>query len=79
MQSKLTTFGQGDRQNCLQCKVIPRDSVATQHKLLILDLRLQARPKVKKAKAKCRIKWWILKEDNVEVLPRKLLKKQIER
>ena len=56
------------RDSSQNCKIIPEEYVANQHKLLIQNVRLQTRPKVRKPKEECKIKWWRLKGDNAKVL-----------
>ena len=72
MQPKLTSYlftRMIDRVSCLNCKVILGECVATtQNKLLILDVRPQARSKVKKFKKECKIKWWKLIDQTYRVL-----------
>jgi len=45
-------------------KVVPGESVVTQHKLLILDVRIRRRFRKIKRKLDPKIKWWRLKEGN---------------
>ena len=54
-----------DRGSFLNCKVLTGECVATQHKLLILDVFLQVRTKVKKTKEPRKIKCWRSKDDSV--------------
>ena len=56
-----------DRCNCIDCKVVPGESVVTQHKLLVLDIQIRRRFRKNKRKLDPKIKWWRLKEDNQEV------------
>jgi hypothetical protein len=51
-----------DRGCCIDCKVIPGESVATQHRVLILDLRIRQYRKRDRHMIDPRIKWWALKE-----------------
>ena len=53
-----------DRGCCMNCKVILGESVATQHRLLILDVRIRRRFRKIKRKLDPKIKWWQLKEGN---------------
>jgi len=48
----------------MDCKVVPGESVVTQHKLLILDIRIRRRFRKIKSKLDLKIKWWRLKEGN---------------
>ena len=43
---------------------MPGESVVTQHKLLILDIRIRRRFRKIKCKLDLKVKWWRLKEDN---------------
>ena len=47
----------------MDCKIILGESVLTQHRLLILDVRIR-RFRMIKRKLDPKIKWWRLKEDN---------------
>ena len=47
--------------NVKNCKVIPGDPIATQHRLLVMDLKAK-RKKEKRRDRPERIKWWKLKE-----------------
>ena len=44
------------------CKVIPGESIATQHILLTMDIGIQTKKRVKPRKRKQQIKWWRLKD-----------------
>ena len=44
------------------CKVIPGESIATQHRILTMDIGIQTKKRVKPRKRKQQIKWWRLKE-----------------
>ena len=48
----------------MDCKVVPGESVVTQHRLLILDVRIRRSFRKIKRKLDPKIKWWRLKEDN---------------
>ncbi|XP_071723507.1 uncharacterized protein [Rutidosis leptorrhynchoides] len=50
-----------DRRECKDCKVIPSGALTTQHRLLVLDLKIrQLKPK-KNGVEKPKIRWWTLK------------------
>jgi len=51
----------------MDCKVIPGESVLTQHRLLILDIRIRRRFRNIKRKLDLKIKWWRLKGSNLGV------------
>ena len=48
----------------MDCKVVPGESVVTQYRLLILDIRIRRRFRKIKRKLDLKIKWWRLKEGN---------------
>ena len=63
-----------DKRACLDCKVIPRECVVSQHKLLVADFRFQVRAhRDKQAKIK-RTKRWKLKEETLEVFRERVIK-----
>ena len=49
------------------CKVIPGETVATQHRLLILEMWLEKPKKTKKRSREKKIKWWNLKNEEFEL------------
>ena len=53
-----------DRDNCIDCKVVLSESVVTQHRLLVLDVRIRMRFRKIKCKSDPKVKWWRLKESN---------------
>ena len=52
------------RSCCLDCKVIPGECVATQHRLLVLDIRLRKVYRKMRRVLNPKIKWWKLKGDS---------------
>ena len=44
------------------CKVIPGESIATQHRILTMDICIQTKKRVKPRMRKQQIKWWRLKD-----------------
>ena len=54
------------RRNCISkvkyCKVIPDESIATQHRVLKMDICIQTKNRVKPLRRKQQIKWWRLKD-----------------
>ncbi|KAH1192728.1 Craniofacial development protein 2 [Glycine max] len=50
-----------DRKYCLNCKVIPGESLTTQHRVLVMDVRIKDRAKRRSPLVAPRIKWWHLK------------------
>ena len=57
--------------NVVNCKVIPGKPITTQHRLLVMDLKISKKRKIKKICAK-RINWWKLKTEKGEELRQKL-------
>ena len=53
-----------DRGCCMNYKVASGENVVTQHKLLILDIRIRMRFRKIKRRLDPKIKWWRLKEGN---------------
>ena len=51
----------------MDCKVVLGESVVTQYRLLILDVRIRRRFRKIKRKLDPKIKWWRLKEGNQRV------------
>ena len=51
----------------MDCKIIAGESVVTQYRLLILDVRIRRRIRKIKRKLDPKIKWWWLKEGNQRV------------
>ena len=49
------------------CKVIPGEAVATQHRPLILEMELEKPKKTKKRSREKKIKWWNLKNEEFEL------------
>jgi len=53
-----------DRGSCIDCKIVPDESLVTQHILLVLDVRIRRRFRKIKHKLNPKIKWRRLKEGN---------------
>ena len=53
-----------DRCCCMDCKVVPGESVVTQHRLLVLNIWIRRKFRKNKCKLDPNIKWWRLKEGN---------------
>ncbi len=51
-----------DISNVKDCKVIPGESIATQHGILTMDICIQTKKRVKPRRRKQQIKWWRLKD-----------------
>ena len=45
-----------------ECKVIPGESIATQHRILTMDIGIQTTKRVKPRRRKQQIKWWRRKD-----------------
>ncbi|XP_021773583.1 uncharacterized protein LOC110737547 [Chenopodium quinoa] len=56
-----------DRQSCLNCKVIPGESVVTQHRLLVMTIRLKEKANKKGRPEEQRIRWWTFRDANAKV------------
>jgi hypothetical protein len=56
-----------DKQACLDCKVIPRESVVPQHNLVVVDFRFWISTHRDKQAKIARKKWWKLKGESYEV------------
>ena len=52
----------------MDCKVVLGESIVTQHKLLILDIRIRRKFRKIKRKLYSKNKWWRLKQGNQGVL-----------
>ena len=48
----------------MDCKVVSDESVGTQHRLLILDIRIRKRFREIKRKLDPKIKWWRLSSNS---------------
>ncbi|KAI3810563.1 hypothetical protein L1987_20182 [Smallanthus sonchifolius] len=64
---------QGDRNWWKDCKVIPGESVATQHRLLVADFTLRKRVAERRRKNKPRIRWGNLKDENINLFKDKVM------
>ena len=51
--------------NIINCKVIPSEYAATQHKLVVMDLRMGIKEKSNPKVAIRKIKWWKLKKTSI--------------
>nr|XP_016457286.1 PREDICTED: craniofacial development protein 2-like [Nicotiana tabacum] len=61
-----------DRGLCKDCKVIPGESLATQHRLLVLDIGILLKRKRRCARGSSRIRWGALTKDNAQELEKRL-------
>nr|KYP34423.1 Retrovirus-related Pol polyprotein LINE-1 [Cajanus cajan] len=62
-----------DRKFCMDCKVIPGESLTTQHRVLVMDVRVKRRMERKGQDKVPRIRWWKLKGDDQGRFLRKAL------
>nr|XP_016514938.1 PREDICTED: uncharacterized protein LOC107831667 [Nicotiana tabacum] len=61
-----------DRGLCKDCKVIPRETLATQHRLLVMDVGIMMKRKKRYAHGRPRIRWGALTKDNAQELDGRL-------
>ncbi|KAL5146330.1 Craniofacial development protein 2 [Glycine soja] len=61
-----------DRKYCLNCKVIPGESLTTQHRVLVMDVRIRDRAKRRSPMVAPRIKWWHLKREKQGIFQQKI-------
>jgi Reverse transcriptase (RNA-dependent DNA polymerase) len=62
-----------DRAFCKDCKVIPGECVATQHKLVVLDIRIKKSVRRKIGVRDSRTRWWNLKGENLSRFKDKII------
>ncbi|XP_070029635.1 uncharacterized protein [Nicotiana sylvestris] len=62
----------GDRRWCVDCKVIPGETLATQHRLLVMDFGIMIRRKKRSIRGRPRIRWGALTKDKAQELEGKL-------
>ncbi|XP_071674312.1 uncharacterized protein [Lolium perenne] len=87
-ESHLVTFSSGlhssqidfvlsrreDRRACIDCKVIPGESVVPQHKLVVADFRFRIRVQRGKRAKVARTKWWKLKGEASQSFRERVIK-----
>ncbi|KAL5138398.1 Craniofacial development protein 2 [Glycine soja] len=61
-----------DRKYCLNCKVIPGESLTIQHRVLVMDVRIRDRAKRRSPMVAPRIKWWHLKGEKQGIFQQKI-------
>ncbi|KAL5136130.1 Exportin-4 [Glycine soja] len=61
-----------DRKYCLNCKVILGESLTTQHRVLVMDVRIRDRAKRRSPMVAPRIKWWHLKGEKQGIFQQKI-------
>ncbi|MDL1135817.1 hypothetical protein PS057_20960 [Yersinia pestis] len=66
-----------DRLACKDCKVIPGESLTSQHRLLIIDVQLLRWTRKKKLYRCSRTKWWNLKGDKQLALRERVLEEDV--
>ncbi|XP_075076518.1 uncharacterized protein LOC142163160 [Nicotiana tabacum] len=57
-----------DRGLCKDCKVIPGETLATQHRLLVMDVDIMMKRKKRYARGRPRIRWGALTKDKAQEL-----------
>ncbi|XP_070026572.1 uncharacterized protein [Nicotiana sylvestris] len=62
-----------DRGICEDCKVIPSETLATQHRLLVMDVGIVIKKKKRFVRGQPRIRWGALAKDNAHELEGRLL------
>ena len=63
-----------DRHDCLDSKVIPRECVVPQHKLVVADFRFRVRDHRDKQAKSERTKWWKLKGEAAQTFKERMLR-----
>ncbi|XP_070014095.1 uncharacterized protein [Nicotiana sylvestris] len=61
-----------DRGLCKDCKVIPGETLATQHRLLVMDIGIMMKRKNRYARGRPRIRWGALTKDKAQELEGRL-------
>ncbi|XP_009758578.1 uncharacterized protein [Nicotiana sylvestris] len=61
-----------DRGLCKDCKVIPGETLATQHRLLVMDIGIMMKSKKRYARGRLRIRWGALTKDKTQELEESL-------
>ncbi len=62
-----------DRKICMDCKVIPGESLTTQHRVLVMDVRVKGKVKRRGHDKVSRIRWWQMKGEKHMIFQRKVL------
>ncbi|QHN93813.1 TIR-NBS-LRR type disease resistance protein [Arachis hypogaea] len=50
-----------DRKFCINCKIIPRESLTTQHRVLVMDFRVKQKLRKRHHTKNPRTRWWRMK------------------
>ena len=66
-----------NRSVCKNCKVLPREYLGTQHRLLALDVELKGSKRMRRTVGKPRIKWWNLTRENALELTRRISEEDV--
>ncbi|MCX8814367.1 exonuclease/endonuclease/phosphatase family protein, partial [Vibrio parahaemolyticus] len=66
-----------DQKLCKDCKVIPGEHVTTQHRLLVLDVKINTYKQKFKAYKNLKIRWWNLKGEKKDLFRDNILKEKI--
>jgi Reverse transcriptase (RNA-dependent DNA polymerase). len=66
-----------DRLTCKDCKVIPGESLTTQHRVLVLDIAIKKQSRGRKENNNPRTRWWNLKGENLELFKDKVRKEVV--
>ncbi|XP_019254682.1 PREDICTED: uncharacterized protein LOC109233302, partial [Nicotiana attenuata] len=61
-----------DRELCKDCMVIPGETLATQHRLLVMDIGIMMKRKKRYARGRSRIRWGALTKDKAQELDGRL-------
>jgi len=62
-----------DRNICLDCKVIPGESLTTEHRIMVMDVRVKRRARRRSHSGPPGIKWWHLKGVKQRIFQHKML------
>ncbi|XP_075076582.1 uncharacterized protein LOC142163219 [Nicotiana tabacum] len=57
-----------DKGLCKDCKVIPANTLSTQHRLLVMDISIMIRRKKRNARGRSRLRWGALNKDKAQEL-----------
>ena len=66
-----------DRKLCTNCKVIPGESLTTQHRVLVMDVHVKRRIERNSRKTSPKIRWWQLKGEPQKSFQREMLEKEV--
>ena len=57
----------------MDCKVIPGESLTTQHRVMVMDVRVKRRAKRRIHSGAPQIKWWHLKSEKQRIFQQRIL------